>query len=90
MCSNNVWSLVCYTGWTDVDARVLCRELGHPPVAGTRIVKISLYCCYGRFKSLWCSIYARTKPKYTINLNWHELRVASLTACARSLSQLYV
>ncbi len=33
ICKNNLWSTVCDSGWTAVDAIVVCRQLGYS-VAG--------------------------------------------------------
>lgn len=30
ICLNNIWMVACSTGWGDVDARVICRQLGWP------------------------------------------------------------
>ncbi len=41
-CKNNAWSTVCNNGWSIVDARVVCRQLGYSAV--------------GKFKIILCSI----------------------------------
>ena len=28
ICMNNTWGSVCDEGWTSIDARVVCRQLG--------------------------------------------------------------
>jgi hypothetical protein len=37
ICKNNKWGTVCDYGWTGVDARVVCRQLGYS-VVGKLIV----------------------------------------------------
>ena len=32
ICYQNLWGTVCDDGWNEVDARVVCRILGYPPL----------------------------------------------------------
>lgn len=32
ICINNQWSAICSNGWSDIDAAVVCRQLGHSTI----------------------------------------------------------
>ena len=68
-----VWGAVCYSGWDQNDAAVVCWELGYPGVAmatkssfygygSVRTVNIELVGCYGNETKLsQCSYKTSTK-----------------------------
>ena len=29
ICSDNIWGLISDAGWNDIDAKVVCRQLGY-------------------------------------------------------------
>ncbi len=37
-CKNNAWSTVCDNGWSTVDARVVCRQLGYSAVGKVIVI----------------------------------------------------
>ena len=39
MCRNNEWGQICFIGWTNVDARVVCRQLGFSPSGKNQLEK---------------------------------------------------
>lgn len=41
ICINNTWSMICGDGWGNIDARIVCRQLGFS-IAGT-LDHISLF-----------------------------------------------
>lgn len=32
ICVNNVWSRTCRTSWDNLEAKVICRQLGHTSI----------------------------------------------------------
>ena len=52
ICYNNQWGTVCDNSFTNIDARVVCRQLGHPAIG--EMVCASWHSVYTGFKKKFC------------------------------------
>ena len=43
VCTNGTWGVICNNFFNDVDAAVICQQLGHNPIGIKPIVLVSLY-----------------------------------------------
>ena len=56
VCKNGIWGSVCFSGWSDNEAAVVCRHLGHDSngTANLSYTRIYTYFLPSRFKEYKC------------------------------------